>query len=271
MLKETYDTYVKYASGLGDYQAISKTDLANGYCDAEESHDEIKMNQYYAALVLRYWYKIYEWNSTSKSSKLEIEEFSSWICDALNIAFRYKSWRNPKDKLYHDPNGPDKVINRCLFSIRNYYYQQFNKDKRKLNYTCDSIENQVDGFGDSADAICSGATTESLDSTYTCKDVIQYLINNSKLVEAIVLDGICFQDSIKDGEINRHKLIKHMLGSNCSSYKEYFIKNYVVDEKQFNEVMDTISKMPNQKANKCVKKTLCLLQQDKEIKELLCL
>ena len=60
VIQDMYKDFVNAASGLGDYQAISKTDLANGYCDADEANDEIKRSQYFAALMLRYWYKIYE-------------------------------------------------------------------------------------------------------------------------------------------------------------------------------------------------------------------
>ena len=150
-----YKDFVNAASGLGDYQAISKTDLANGYCDADEANDEIKRSQYFAALMLRYWYKIYEW-SKEKNLRMDVEDFVYWLSDALigkYGAFTYRRWRDPKNKLYNDPDGPDKVINRALYSTRNRHYDYINKDKRRANYYTYSADESIELHGDSADVL----------------------------------------------------------------------------------------------------------------------
>ena len=116
--------------GLGNFQSLSKTQLANGYCDADESQDYVKRDQYYSALMLRYWFKIYEWNKTSASSRLEIEDYTSWLAESLNVAFKYRSWRIQQINYLMTLTDQTKSL-IDVSSTRNRYYQYYNKDKRK--------------------------------------------------------------------------------------------------------------------------------------------
>lgn len=191
---DTYkNSFIACASGLTNYDKLTETELANGYCDALDSHNEILSGQYYAALMVKYWYKIYKYKATCRSTRLGDEDFIGWLEDALNIAFKYRDWRNPSKSIYGDPKAVDKIINRCCYSIKGYYYQEFNKDKRKLNYLTDSIEGQLEKFGDSADANLGFEEEEGW-----AKDLIVDLIKKGNIGEAIVVDNICYQDSFKD-------------------------------------------------------------------------
>ena len=65
---------MREAAGLGDYNLMTKLELANGYCQAEEDGDDMKRSQNWAALTLRSRSKIYEWIQNSKSCKLQTED-----------------------------------------------------------------------------------------------------------------------------------------------------------------------------------------------------
>ena len=110
MLQDVYKSYIESASALGNYQALSKTELANGYCDADESGNEEKRDQYFSALMLRYWFKVFKLIESSKSARLEADDFATWLSEALLLGLKYRKWRDPSNKLYMDPNGPDKVF-----------------------------------------------------------------------------------------------------------------------------------------------------------------
>lgn len=282
MLQDIYNSYLKCAQGLGDFQALSKTELANGYCDAEEAQDEIKRNQYYAALMLRYWFKVYSLYRESQSARLEIEDFTSWLAESLQIAFNYRSWRDPKNKLYNDPNGPDKVINRCIFSTRNRYYQHYNKDKRKVNYISDSLERQIDAFGDSATALVSNLV---YDEKSPCDDIVELYIKQNKIIEALIIDMISFQDSLKkispyknkEGEniktsyeFSERKIMDHLNNLN-SNYLNYFINKYDIDIKLIDIAQNKIKKLSNTRLYAYIRKTLYDLRNNKEMLDLLCL
>ena len=92
-IREIQKSFMFHASLLGDYEGMTKSQLANGYCDAEEAGNEALRSSYYAALMLRYWYRIFEWERSSKSLQLELEDFVIWLDDCLRDALYYRSWR----------------------------------------------------------------------------------------------------------------------------------------------------------------------------------
>lgn len=208
MIQETYMSYVHCASALGDYQSISKTDLANGYVDAEESGDEAGRGRYISALMLRYWYKIFEW-AKDVNLKLDLDDYASWLYEAIQLACQYKRWRNPSDKLYNDPNGPDKVFNTWFNTIRLRHYDIINTDKRRINYYAYSMEESIEIHGDAADVLNTVDSSAKYDDI---KDIIQSYIDSGKILEAAVLNNIIngnvFDESrktVKTDEFDSHR------------------------------------------------------------------
>lgn len=292
VLQQIKQSFIDCAAGLGDYDSISKTDLANGYCDADEAGDELKRSQYYAALMLRYWYKIYEYAKSCASMRLEIEDFVGWLDDSFYWAFRYRRWRDPDNPLHNDPNGPDKVFNQCFFSTRGRYYQHSNKEVRKLNWTSASLNALEENVGDHADVLGDE------DNLLQERELVKNLLNNSKFMDALVVDGILYQDVfdevktketmqvyVDDDEegnpiyedeeyykyshvFNLKKLVKHIKHLD-SDFTQYFVKFYDMDpelSKKFKEKVDSIS--PN-RVNIVVKRTLYNLAKDKNILQML--
>lgn len=291
-LSEIKQRFIDCASGLGDYESINKTDLANGYCDAEEAGDETKRSQYYSALMLRYWYKIYEYARTCASMKLPIEDFVSWLDDSFYWAFRYKRWRDPNDKLYGDPNGPDKVFNRCFFSTRGRYYQHSNKEIRKLNWTTSSLDAISEEVGDHQNLL--GVDDEYLPE----KEIIEKLLKDKRFLEAIVLDGIFYQDVFEEiktkktmtittyneeteeeeteeedynsysHEFNIKRLVKYIRAVN-SDFTDYFVDYYDLDNETAEQFKEKITSLRPAAISKIVQRTLYNLARDKDILNLL--
>ena len=106
-LRDIQAAFASDAARLGDYSLMTKTELANGYCDADEAAElareannesevqrqESLRSSYYAALMLRYWHKIFEWMQNSASLHLESTDFIDWLSDSLYVAFYYRTWR----------------------------------------------------------------------------------------------------------------------------------------------------------------------------------
>ena len=234
-IKEMQKIYKDEASMLGDYQSMTKTELANGYCDArhaswdaEERGDESEKyyqeqirSAYFAALMLRYWYKIWEWIKNSRSLNLDQTDFIDWLADGLWVAFYYETWRYEykaivKDGKFidwqYDENGekipnpyywkldenaPDKMINRCCASIRGKYYQYWNKGKRKSEVQTCSLDALIDEDGDYATQ-WTGCITEDnhvFDTSYYA--LINAFYSKNELLEGLVIDGIVNGDSFK--------------------------------------------------------------------------
>lgn len=300
------ENFIQCASGIKDYDKLSETELANGYCDAIDNNDVDLSNQYYAALMVKYWYKIYKYKATCKSTRLRDEDYISWLSDALNIAFRYRDWKNPEKDIYGDPKAVDKIINRCCFSIRGYYFQEFNKDKRKINYLTDSVEGQFEKFGDAADANLGVEDEEK----YWVDDFISTLISRDEVEKAIMVDSISYQDSFKetttsyyvdepvieikaneeidfddydeneekevktvkvkysstDHSFNKRKL-KQELSHLSDNYFNYFKNKYHVSDERLNKAVAYLTGLSKNKMYKFIDDTLISIKDD--LKELL--
>lgn len=240
-IKEMQNLFTQDAQKLGDYQLMSKTELANGYCDAEEAAAlaraqgnealavlyEDTRSQYYSALMLRYWYKIFEWAQNSASLHLELTDFVDWLSDSLYVAFYYRTWRYEfeaivkygkfidwkyddngeriPNKYYYitDPNAPDKIINRCCGSMRGRVYQYHNKDKRKAGVQTYSLDQMVEDGGDSA-LDYAGCYTESggHNGVYY---LITELLSRGEGIEALIVDGIANYETYKTKKVTTYE------------------------------------------------------------------
>jgi hypothetical protein len=297
MLQDMYNSYLRSASGLGDFQSMTKTQLANGYCDADEANDLIKRDQYYSALMLRYWFKIYDFNYSSKSSRLQIDEFASWLSDSLDIGLKYRRWRDPSNPLSKDPNGPDKVFNRAFFSTQKRWYNNFNKDKRKLNYlVTQSIDDLVNDSSNTEpshrdknlDKLLYITENYSVIETESSSNyVVKYYLKKGKLLEAIIIDSIANQDSFYTKEIGKFKktvdsynqeikfkeykstfsnkkVVNHLSNMNVN-YIHYFEKTYNVDSDKLKKIINKINKIPSKKLSHHIRRTLLELKKNKNV------
>lgn len=287
-LREIQTMFKQSASGLGEYELLSKTELANGYCDAEEQNNKVKKDQYWSALMLRYWYKIYEWIENSSSLHLDPEEFVGWLNDALYVAFYYKTWRQEFKKdgsvnPYYwrlDNNAPDKIINRCIFSQRGKVYQYYNKDKRKTNVITMSIDKEVNDNGDCALDFMNCTSDEiELDGT---KDLIKLFLKKDKGIEALIIDGIVNGDSFKvaskKGNVedvdydqtssynfDMRRLIKHLTNLDEKYIKTVFCPIYNLSKEEGISLFEELKTINNKKLYKYINKTLIELRDDPKL------
>ena len=305
---EYQKTLIEEASILGDFQKLSKSDLANGYCDADEAYEQAKLDQnkveefkqnrlrsaYHAALMLRYWYKIFEWQKTSTSLNLDFVDFVDWLYDSLWVVFYYRMWRyeykaevkhgrfiswkldesgnripNP---YYGDPNAPDKIINRCCASMRGRVYQYFNKDKRKTDVQKYSIDQSKEDFGDAAYHNIADIYTPDFqyDGTYS---IIQTFVEQDKIVEALIVDGVINYDTFKeqknnDGtasmEFSKRALVKHLNSLDKNILSE-FILTYHADKVKVLDAAKFIENTSNQKLYKIVDKVFLQIKNSKTL------
>ena len=238
-IKEIQKVFQQDAEQLGDYQLMTKTELANGYCDAEEAarqaraegneaeatRQESIRSQYYSALMLRYWYKIFEWAQNSSSLHLELIEFVNWLSDSLDVAFYYRTWRWEHEAIvkhgifeewkrdangelipnsYYwrvDPNAPDKIINRCCGSMRGRVYQYHNKDKRKASVQTYSLDQMIEDAGDSAVEFSGCYVESNPDMMNGVHNLVTEFISRDEGVEALIIDGIANYDSYKERKV----------------------------------------------------------------------
>lgn len=241
LINEIQKAFRESASALGDYQALSKTQLANGFCDADEAAQRAKeandqaqfseydalRSSYHSALMLRYWYKIYEWQKNSDTLNLEPEEFVDWLTDSLYVAFYYRTWRyefeadvkegkfiawkldengDKIQNLYYyklDENAPDKIINRCCGSMRGRAFQFHNKDKRRVNTQTYSLDAMLSDDGDYAAMNAGSYTIDDIKSRNEAYGLVNALLKRGESLEALIVESIAYYDSYKEKKIQK--------------------------------------------------------------------
>jgi hypothetical protein len=278
MLNETKrDLTFQARKLIKPYESYSIDELADAYCDAFDRGDETLKNIYISALILRFWYtidKMYKANNVAPS--LEYEDFFWWLYEAIEYACKYRGWRDPSKKL-----NAQQCINKCIDTIKLQKYYNLRLDKRKVVNNCCSLETPIGGEGDD-----SGKTlSEVLEAEECLEDcsidddavmLVQSYINRNKIIEAILLDNIAFND------VQRHfkktiktqnsagesiKYVEHssqfwpyrlvqIVSKLPDNYKSYFMDRYNISEDKLTAILDAIDRANNQKLYRYLYKTL---------------
>lgn len=204
------------------YKDLTKNELGNGYCDWDElsyfSKDEderakaeIMKSRYWAAILLRYWYKIPKWILESKSLRLPATTFFDWLHDSMHDTFYYRSWRKLRRARPNDPNSEwidnpqyndmddnvfDRSVNFFCGARRGKEYQAVNKDKRKANVITTSIDKTVEEDGDSILDRTEGLASKG--AGYDgIRELVKLFLSKNKYLEALIIDNMAYGDSYK--------------------------------------------------------------------------
>lgn len=234
MLEEYKAALRECADQIPNWRSMSKNDLCREY--VKNKGNENIQNSYFAAILYRYWNLISKYYYMS-SNVASVEDCYEWLIDSVYGCLKATSWDNPDSSIYKDPNGPDKVINRCMKCARLTYYQFINRKKRKDNFGVLSIEEMAESFGTTV--------TEPEDTSYMDKtgemaihDYVRLLFQKKDYFTAVLIDCIVYesvfdttlnQDSGYVSSFNLKKLTKFM--SEISDlYIVDFSKKYNIEE-----------------------------------------
>lgn len=195
MLNETKrDLTLQARKLVKPYESYSIDELADAYCDAVDNNDEVLKNIYISALILRFWYTIDKmYRSNSVAPTLEHEDFFWWLYEAIEYACKYRGWRDPSKNL-----NAQQCINKCIHTIKLQKYYDLRLDKHKAVNHCCSMDAPVPGDTNS-DGKSVGELLESEEcvddhSAYDTVLLVQNYINRNKVIEAILIDNIAFND-----------------------------------------------------------------------------
>lgn len=258
------------ASRIKDQESLTITELADRYCEAIDGNKSDLANEYFSALVIRFWWKIQKAYTKNKAAlRVSKEDCYDWVISSIMMACDKDAriWqKNP------DINA-QQAINQ-VFSTRfekmAYYESNLLKNKG-AHVTCsldEPIGNQDDDKGHTlGDFIADEANEIEKEGDVT--GFIQSLLDKDKVVEAIIFDNIADPDkdvfkykkkTIKttnaDGEkvkYTKHtsefwefKLMKE-LNELDGNYKNYFLAKYKVSTGAVNAALDVIARANNQK------------------------
>jgi hypothetical protein len=284
MLKTAFNSFKTWAKILKqedgvDYSAPGRDVIqlmANQYCLAKDTNDERNKNKYIAGLMLRFWYAINKLKERSPIQGLDYSDFMAWLYEAIEYACKYRAWQDPSKK-----TNAQQAINQCIETIRVQKYYDLNLQKNKANINTYSLETPLDDEGKTTlmDSLLDDEEVERTrqeEGTGVAYDLIQRCINSKKIVEAIILDTIAFNDVQKvtkttikgvDEEGNPYKQTRHtsefwpfrcvqILSNLPEDYAEYFCSHYKIVEKELMAALDSIKRANNQKLYKYLDNTL---------------
>jgi hypothetical protein len=257
------------------YEQYSIDELADAYCDAVDSGNETLKDIYISALVLRFWYaidKMYKANNVAPS--LEYEDFFWWLYEAIEYACKYRGWRDADKKL-----NAQQCINKCIETIKLQKYYNLRLDKNKtVNFTV-SMDAPIGGDNDDK-AMTIGDMLEAEETwdDHSRDDVmilVQNYINRDKIVEAILIDNIAFNDvqryykqTIKtetgkytdvSSEFHPYRLVQ-IVSKLPKEYKYEFMHKYKISEEKLDAVLAYVDKSNNQRLYKLLRNCLAELR-----------
>ena len=176
------------------YETYSIDELANAYCDAVDNNNDALKDVYISALILRFWFNIDKmYRSNTVAPTLDHEDFFWWLYEAIEYACKYRGWKDPTKNL-----NAQQCINKCIETIKLQKYYNLRLDKRKAANYCFSMDTPLPG-----DSNSDGKTIGELLEAEECVDdhstddvmmLVQSYINSNKIIEAIIIDSIAFND-----------------------------------------------------------------------------
>ena len=250
--------------------------MLDRYCLAKDTNDKHRKNLYISGLMLRFWYVISKLQSRSPIPGLEYEDFMDWLYEAIEYACKYRAWQDPTKKV-----NAQQAINQCIETIRVQKYYDLNLQKNKVNQMTFSLDAEFDDEGESTlldtlvdeDAEAAREHQEGAEAAYA---LVQSCIDRKKLIEAIILDTIAFNDVQKvhkkvvkgvDFEGNSTKYTQtssefwpfrcvQILSNLPIDYASYFKQHYQVVEPELEAALAVIRAANNQKLYRYLDKTL---------------
>jgi len=250
--------------------------LLDGYCEAMDRGDERRKDLYASGLMLRFWYVVGRLEEKSPNLGLETVDFMSWLYEAIEYACKYRKWQD------HSANvNAQQCLNQCIETIRLQHYYECNLDRHRANYNVISFANPLDDEGkatleDTLSDEAEEASVKMRDGIAMARELVQAYLNKDKVVEAIILDVIAFNDSQKvtkksckgvDEEGNQYRYSTQtsefwpfkcvqLLNGLADGYEDYFLRHYKVSQDKFEAAFGSVRKATNQKLYKFVSNTL---------------
>lgn len=272
MLQDTKRDLIECARKLSKpYEQYTIDELADAYCDAVDVNNETLKNTYISALVLRFWYTIDKMHkSNTVAPSLEYEDFFWWLYEAIEYACKYRGWRDTTKGL-----NAQQCINKCIETIKLQKYYNLRLDKNKtVNFTV-SMDAPIGGEGDDkATTVGDMLEAEETWDDHSKDDVItlvQSYVNRNKIIEAILIDNIAFNDvqryfkrTVKtdstkyteySSEFWPYRLVQ-IVSKLPASYKQEFMHKYKISEEKLDTVLGAVDRANNQKLYKYLRATL---------------
>lgn len=197
------------ANFIEGWEKLSKNELCRN-CVSNKHNKEV-FDAYFSALLYRYWNLIPKFYLQS-SNVASPEDCYDWLVTAITYAIDHTRWDDEDSTVYNDPNGPDKVINRCMKSVRLTFYQFINRKKRKENFGTLSLDELTENVNNTFEVKDDSLeTNDFLDLKSLVIDFFRkkdYFV--SYMIDCIINEAVFESASSGTIKFNEKKLAKFM-------------------------------------------------------------
>lgn len=233
MIENSKQLFEAEADKISGWREMNKNALCDLYIDNENNS---LGNAYLSAIICRYWGNIYKCYSQSQGYATK-EDCYDVLIDAIQNILKRRSWRNPASKLYGDPNGADKAINRCIKTTWINLYTAAMRQKRVCNTQTIHIDELDAPVVDAMiDKVVDTALQQRKDSeNVVVNGIVKDLFSIKDYVGAFAVDliihGDVFLAEIVDDEtvteFSTKKLIKYIHYID-NDYVDFFCDEYEI-------------------------------------------
>lgn len=238
--------------------------LANEYCKATDENNEVDRNIYFSALILRFWYVIDRMCYKVRGTDFDRTDVFCRVYECIDVACHYRAWQDPNKQ-----TNAQACINQVLASrgvpamIAEYNQKRY----MKITLSLDERVDDDDSYATRGDLIVDNSEIERKESEARTIDFIQSLIDDGKVIEAIIADTIANRDvykyfsklvKTKDEDGNEYnytkistefwpfKLVKE-LNDLDENYYNYFATTYYIKDDKLQPARNALTKANNQK------------------------
>ena len=274
LLDEYKESFRRCADQIDGWQNLSKNDLCRKY--VENSGNEVLQNAYFSAIMYRYWHLISKYYYMS-SNVASPEDCYEWLEDSVYGCLKATSWDRKDSSIYKDPNGPDKVINRCMKCARLTYYQFINRKKRKDNFGLLSLDELSELFGSTISEPQTETAVDDDVGGWAIEEYIKKAFKKKDYFVAVLLDVILTQDvfdvttSVEQQKFSTRFNIKKLnkfMSNIDSTYIQQFSKKYNFTIDDVEQGVSYFSKLKSPTIKAKIQTTLERLQHDSFFKML---
>lgn len=193
------------------YEKYSINELADKYCEAIDTNNAEDKNIYISALLLRFWSKIDKMYNDCRLLGIEREDAFHALYDCIDYAVKCRVWQDPEKH-----TNAEACINTVISSRGTPKFRGEAKFQ-KNDHISVSLDEPISDEGEAT----IGDTIPNEEDYFTdnsADSIIQALISNNMLVEAIIADTIASHDVFK----HEKKIVKKTMsdGNECK-YTEY--------------------------------------------------
>lgn len=268
MLDEYRELYREAANSIPGWETMDRNDLCRLYIANE--HDSECQNKYFSALMCRYWNLIPKFYNISHNLADPIDCYN-WLIDAILYTLKHRRWEDEDASIANDPQGPDKMINRCMKSCRLIHYQFYNRKKRRKEYNIVSLEDLKESLNsDSPDIEDPSANIDisEIDMSFCIREIFM----KKEYFLAFILDLICMDDVFEseDDKVKFNlKRVSKLFRNIDERHLRIFADRYNLPYEQVYQAAILAKNVPAPKLTSKIQETLLRLKHSDLIKSIM--